>query len=281
MDSPDQGQPNLNSQESKNDAISELTKKDRKAFYEWSADPNNKGKLALPEAVLRYMLIPQRIFEVAEDPTKVRLDIVQFSTKNIWSLVVEHKYSPVTNMDSRRRFLEEREKFLKTDRSKQGNPLVFFPPIIGAPASPTDVDQYHIEAKYQKAVEAGIFSPNDYFLNNVRLAVSDINPQVLYVADYRIRDSLQRVRIGTSFYTRLRECARELGFRFLTGQNWEGNNITYFRNKLGRSTLDQIKPEKRGEFSVISGESAKLYSIDFLYPEDKIVYTQEPMSSNP
>lgn len=269
MDSPDTGTPNP--LEAKSDIVNSIIATDKKAFYEWSTDLNNKGKLAIPEPALRYMVITPRILELADNPSAVGLDIAGTTPDRTGALVVEHKSTPITNEDSRRRYLDKRAEFLKREKAKQGNPMIFLIPKTGGPTVPNDVDSYHVNEKYLKLIEVGVFSLNDRFLNNIELAISEEHPQVLFVADYRIRDSLQKRGIGTSFYERLRECARELGFRFITGQNWENNNIVYFRDKLGRSTLDQVKPERRGDFSSIT-TGLEQYSIDFLYPEDKPVY---------
>lgn len=269
MDSPDTG--TSNPVEAKRDIVNSIIATDKKTFYEWSADPNNKGKLAIPKPALRYMVIPPRILELVDDPTEVGLDVVENTQNRADALVVEHKSTPITDEDSRERYLNERAEVLRRERTRQGNSVRFFIPKRGGPIIPSDVDPYHVDEKYLKLVEAGVFSLDDYFLNNIELAVPEEHPQVLFVADYRIRDSLQRQGIGTSFYERLRECARELGFRFITGHNWENNNIVYFRDKLGRSTLDQVRPERRADFSNITTELEK-YTIDFLYQEDKPIY---------
>lgn len=273
MDSPDKGISSSISPEDKKDLIASITEKDKKAFYEWSANPSNQGKLALPEAALRYMLIPPRVLELSTNPEAVGLDIYETHFAAASALVVEHKSTPVSDMISRRKYLEEKEMFLKSERDKQGNPIVFIIPETGGLTLPQDVDPYHIEDKYRELVKSGIFSPNDYFINNIQLYVTD-NPQAIYVGDYRIRDAFQKSGIGTSFYTRLRECAKQLGFRFITGRNWENNNIVYFRDKLGRFTLDQVRPEKREDFSNTTS-GLEYYSIDFLYSEDKAIYIRE------
>lgn len=273
MDSPDRGSPKPNLTEDKKDVVTGIIENDKRAFNEWAADPNNQGKLSLPEPALRYMVISSRILELADDPTQVGLDIAESSASRAWTLVVEHRTSPVTNQEAGKRYLSKKEE-LRKKRIRQGRQLVLNTPEEDKIVLPSDVDPYHVD-KYQKLFESGVFSPNDYFLYNTNLMVPDNNPKALYIGDYRIRDRLQRQGIGTSFYERLRECARQLGFRFLTGQNWENNNITYFRDKLGRVTLDQIKPEKRGEFLEIDIERLLgLATVDFLYPEDKDIYLQ-------
>lgn len=273
MDSPDVGSPKLNTPEDSKDAVSIIIATDKEAFKEYSADPNNKRRLNLPKTALRYMVIPPRILELVDDPTRVDLHLTEIATDKVGAIVVEHRAAPITDMNSRRKYLAEKDEFYKREKAKAGNPIVFMIPKTGGPSLPADVDPYHVNDKYLKLVESGVFSPNDFFINNIQLLAKDINPQVLYVADYRIRESLQRQGIGSSFYTRLRECAKDLGFRFVTGQNFENGNITYFRDKLGRSTLDQVKPEKRGEFSD-TAKPDKNTTIDFLYPEDKAAYIQ-------
>lgn len=273
MNSPDLGSPKLDPLKGEAKmVIPKIIEADKRVFDEWAADPQSRGRLDMPEPVLRYVLIPPRIFELADDPNNIRLVVIVSKAAEIDGLVIEHKKPPVSNRDSLKKYLEDKEKFLKAERARMGNPRIFFPPEIGGPVLPSDVDRYH--ETYLKLVEAGEFGLDDYYINRANLRISKINPEVIYVGDYRIRDELRKQGIGSSFYTRLRECAKQLGFRFLTGNNWENNNITYFRDKLGRSTLDQIKLERRGDFSTASSGLDK-FTIDFLYPEDKNTYLQQ------
>ncbi len=272
MDSPDVGSSKQDPLKTEVAAeISKIIETDKKAFNEWAADPQSRGRLDIPEPALRYILIPSRVFELVDDPNNIRLVTVASYPNEVNKLVVEHKTLPVSNKDALKKYSEEKEKFLKTERAKMGNPSIFFPPKTGGPAFPSDVDRYH--QTYLRLVEAEAFGLDDYYINRVNLRIPETNPEVIRVADYRIREELRKQGIGSSFYTRLRECAKELGFRFLTGNNWE-NNITYFRDKLGRATLDQVKPEKRSDFSIIT-TGLEEHTIDFLYPEDKNIYLQQ------
>ena len=63
-----------------------------------------------------------------------------------------------------------------------------------------------------------------------------------------------------------------MGIRFITGLN-NRRNISYFTDKLGRSTLAEIKPELRTTFnSNPSGEILENLTIDFIKPEDQAAF---------
>lgn len=96
------------------------------------------------------------------------------------------------------------------------------------------------------------------------------NPhKVLHVESYWDWGELRGKGIATSFYQRLRKIARQMGFRFITGENRE-ENVGFFRGKLGRVTLGQIKPEYQYLFFRDTNDNRlHLRTIDILNPEDR------------
>ncbi len=152
----------------------------------------------------------------------------------------------------------------------KGSTLVY--PKEGGPQLPADVDAYH--AKLFKMIDQGQIGLNDYVINRVVLR-NDRHPELLYVGDYADREELRGKGLASSFYSQLHENAGQMGFRFITGLN-NADNISFFRDKLQRSTLGDIKPERRGQFQDKPSEfDLKLYTIDFLNPNDKQIYTEK------
>lgn len=99
---------------------------------------------------------------------------------------------------------------------------------------------------------------------------------ILNVAKYSDTPRFQKLHVATSFYQRLREVARAMGFWIITGNN-DAGNIGFFRDKLGRTPFSLINPEFGELFfpcmqDAIQPAISPLTTIDFLYPEDKQKY---------
>jgi hypothetical protein len=116
----------------------------------------------------------------------------------------------------------------------------------------------------------GLLSPEDYPMLWFTFDGSYL-PDMLYVGYYDDRAELRNKGVGKSFYDNLHNISRDMGYRYITGLNNE-KNIGFF-TKLGRVTLDQIKPEFRDKFRHNPGsKDTTLYTVDFLYNEDKEEY---------
>lgn len=99
---------------------------------------------------------------------------------------------------------------------------------------------------------------------------------ILNVLKYSDTPEFQKLHVATSFYQRLREVARAMGFWIITGNN-NANNIGFFRDKLGRIPFSIINPEFGELFfpsmqDVIQPAMNPLTTIDFLDPCDKAKY---------
>lgn len=105
---------------------------------------------------------------------------------------------------------------------------------------------------------------------------NNVGNNILHVAKYGDSKPWRGLGIATSFYQRLREAARAMGFWIITGNN-DACNIGFFRDKLGRTPFSLINPEFGGLFfpsieDAIQPAMSPLTTIDFLYPEDKQKY---------
>lgn len=89
----------------------------------------------------------------------------------------------------------------------------------------------------------------------------------LNVVRYSDRPELRNMGVAASFYERLREAARKMGFSYITGANTEENS-GYYTKKLGRTTLDKLPPNLQHMFHDnhfdLGIESDELFTVDFL-----------------
>lgn len=244
MDSPRSYE---NPEDRKKEVIDRIVSADRAAFDDWIKDPNHQRRLDMPEKPLRYLIIPERLLELADDPTQI----------NTLSLSRKRKYPNPNLLDA---IILEREG--RKDRRGKA-------PKNGSGAALLDADGIHL-------IHAGLISPNDLILHAIQMSVKGKGRERLYIHTYQDREELRHQGIATSFYGRLRENAIRMGFRFIQGVN-NSKNIEFFTKKLGRRTLEEIKPELQKFFWNISKlvEKPNLYTIDFLRPEDEEVFLKE------
>ena|SRR3989338_3742864 len=242
--------------------IDTIVKADREAFEAWISDPRNSMHLDMPVSALRYLLIPQRVLELSDRPSEVDILLLEQTAQKIEAFVLEHKAEPITDMKLLEAFLEE-EKKRETDAREQagndGQPFVF------VPSEPPDgIDLYHLA--HPELVENGRLQLSDHVTNHISISTADNRRMI--VGKYLDRKSLHKQGVGKSFYSRLHNSARELGFRFIQGGN-NVKNLWFFTTVLGRATLDQIRPERRALFNPTPPEDREIVdTIDFLYPED-------------
>ena len=126
-----------------------------------------------------------------------------------------------------------------------------------------------IDMGYEKA--EGRMPPEKIAFDSYTVLIKLLsNPhRVLHVEKYWDRDELKGRGVATSFHHRLRDIARQMGFRFITGENSE-ENIGFFTKKLGGVTLGQIKPQLRPLFfEDTTRNSLHLNTVAILNPEDR------------
>ncbi|MDQ3018611.1 MAG: hypothetical protein M3Q64_01935 [bacterium] len=140
-------------------------------------------------------------------------------------------------------------------------------------------EQKLADISYSRHFEHGIFKEGEHILLMSHLFTWDKDSEVLYINNY---DGLAKAGIGKAFYTEtLPKVAKQFEIRFIVGNN-NDSNIEFFtdENKLGRSSLKDIKHEYREKFfpNIDANESdekvLKNATIQFLYEEDKKIYLQ-------
>lgn len=244
----------MDSQETEipNPIIDEIVAKDKKAFDQWVVNPDNQRRLDIPKEALRYLLIPRRILELAEDPNNVDVAIIQNLPLALDALVIEKISNPVSNPESFNTYVTEKRNHQRSSGS--------------AVPVPVDVDSFH--ASHVNIIAMGVIGLNDYVTNYIALS-NTTSPEDLYVSDYQDREEIQGKGVATSFYSRLREVAKSLGFRFITGMNLEEKARNFFI-RSGRFSLNQIKTRLRGKF--YHNPDNPFLTVDFLYREDREKY---------
>ena len=235
-----------------NPKITVLTRKAEMTFHGWLKERSHQSpQLHLPADALHYFISP-RAFELASDPEKVRLRILDQSPTQVEFLVVEKKSENLTSPEVLDANVDELRKSMQTDTHPQ-------------------IDTEHWE--FIENIQNGTLRLSDFIITGFGLR--KINEDVLQVESYSDRDSLRKKGLATAQYMRLREAAAQLGFRIITGSNNEGN-IGFFIDKLGRVSLDQIDPGHYGDIignlDALEDVDPQLVTVDFLNPEDRDRY---------
>src|SRR4029079_3017068 len=95
---------NINSE--KEAQIDRLLLRNQKAFEIWVSKPEHKQRMDLPLGALQ-VLIPRRIFEIADDPNNVSAIFRREPNEGmLQSLIVERKSTPVSNSESLSKWIE-------------------------------------------------------------------------------------------------------------------------------------------------------------------------------
>ncbi len=202
-------------------------------------------------------LIPKSLLEAARNPEQVEIMPLRQVDDELNLIVVEHNYGGQTEEATWSEWL----KAVKDAEEKgAGRRIVYLPP------APPKIDRLH--ARFSSEIESGRFSLSDRILLTVTLRIHTHGENKLYVKDY---DGEKGLGVAKEFYTStLPRLAKELGIRFIIGENHAGN-LLFFTEKLGRYTYWQLKPEfRQGLFPdvVPNSKMGELVTIQFVEPDD-------------
>lgn len=100
------------------------------------------------------------------------------------------------------------------------------------------------------------------------------NPEmpVLKVVDYVDHPEYQGKLVGTSFFRNIEQCARDMGFRFVTGDHYGPREYRFFTKKLGWTPLSSLRPSF---WSEIGGSKSDIHlrfnttTVSFLNDEER------------
>lgn len=228
----------------------------RSAFDEWLKDVDKDIPIDIPDGILS-VFIPKRLYELSGDPNN--LEVIPANLEGNHQIGFSIVERGVGGLTDRKIWNEHIERVDKEE-------------VQGGKA-PDGIDEMHWA--YRKSVKNGKISLEDKILLSVLLKDSPRKPgKQLRVGSYEDREELRGSGVATSFYENLSVIAKALGYRFLSGFNDE-RNVGFFIQKLGRVTANQIRDEHRDDF-ILGGEGfGDVYTIQFLYPEDKVKYCVE------
>lgn len=250
----------------RDEQVNRIIQEDKKEFEKWLATKTPATRLDMPHGALRYILIPRRILELAEQPSAVDVLVLEQDRDLLRAFIFERKDKPITDKKALYEYLVYVAGYEVKEKAKaEASDKIY---LSIKPKPPQNVDIYH--ARFSELVNSGSLQLNDYVTNEIGLNI--YKDDQLNVADYSDRETLRGKGIATSFYKRLHEVAKELGFRFITGYNRDVN-LSFFLEKLGRSTLSKVKPEFKTTFlPAESDRNQNLLTIDFLREGDKELF---------
>lgn len=201
-------------------------------------------------------LLPQAIIDAARNPEKIEIKPIRDHEEEMNMLVVEHDYGGLTDEVDWAQWIHD----IENTEEEPGSGIVF------APHAPPTVNRLH--AIYRDKIQAGELSLSDRILLTCKLRFQENGAPKLYVADY---DGEKGLGGAIQFYTKiLPSLAKQLGIRFIVGQN-DGENLSFFTDKIGRCTYDQLKPTSKALLFPDSDENFAqnhFTTIQFIYPED-------------
>lgn len=236
--------------------VTALIQSDRRSFENWAHNRNNRRKLGIPINVARFF-ISEPLYDSAINPNAIKIKFREPPHDGaVTFMIVEERDEALSNAESFNQYTTGMHQFLDMTSNVHG-----LAKGTRLPTRPEDVDPLH--ALYRKDIEKGIITLKDYVLNVITLCAEDLN---LHVAVYDDRDELHGKGIATNFYLKIRDFAKQMGFRTVIGYN---KYPDFFIKKLKRVSLDQVKPEHKARFfKNVSPELEKNYTIDFLYHKD-------------
>lgn len=234
-------------------AIEKRIASDKAVYEEWIKNPKNKNRLNMPKEAARYLAVSEQIYLAAQDPDAV--DVALISEDHDLSVIVyERKNEPVGNEEALQKYMKNK--------------------INAAEAERQGVDPQHIT--FIEEIQEGLITPNDFVFIGFHL--QSLRPNQILVSTYLDREELRGKGIASDFYTKLRALGLEGGFRFVTGLNINyDTNLGFFKKKLGRVGLDEIRPDMKkdfifDEFGEDMGVPETARTIEFLHFEDRTQY---------
>ncbi len=212
--------------------IETITQTDKQAFESWLKEKPVAPTLDIPHGALRYVLIPRRILELVDDPSTVDILVTKHDPDGVKAYVFERKRNPITNKQSLETYWQDEEKRYAEESAKAQAEGSLFIHVSSDP--PADVNRDH--AHNQQLIVEEKLQLNDLISNEISLQIAGEKDLYQLLVAYYDRDHFRNKKVAPSFYARLREVAREMGFRFIKGAN-NLTNIGFFTKKLGRHTL--------------------------------------------
>lgn len=198
-------------------------------FIDWNTANGVKGSLSIPQEIAS-VYIPPRIFELTQNPDKVDILLTDDSAHKLGFIIFESMDEPITDKTVLDRWIENGERRPETRKSSYDDTW-----------TPRGVDYMH--ARYSYLLGTGQLTAKDFIYMQHIMKV--LSPSVVYNVNHFDRVEMRRLGIGTSFYDRLNDILKELGFKYNVGQ-LASPNPSFFNER--RIRLDKLPKNLRGEF---------------------------------
>lgn len=241
--------------------IAQIEDRNRANFTTWITEPDHSQSLDLNPKAAQY-LIPTRLLEIASDPTKVKVVILDSDSTWLQFAIVEAMDHPVSDLDT----FEDLHHPLSPNESGQRPPF------------PSNVHPLHYQL--MSHVDKGTIGLDEkpYYW----ITLQKYGDDEVFVEHINDTSETRGQQVVTGFYENLQKIAKESGFRYITGENSlpdptaedplkKRGNIGYFLSRFNRLPLGKLPKDMQETFQQKHGNelSKETFTVDFLYPEDK------------
>lgn len=243
------------------ESVDLIIQRDQTAFYDWLSQTQPRS-LDMPLAAIRYLIPPALYHQPEIAPKEITIFPYTNDSTFLDVFVGERRSEPVCDLAA----LEAHHKEISRIRNLilQGEDEAF-------PPTPPNVDHF-LNEYYEELIEEKFLDPYTFITNHIALVAED---DVLEVGSYGDRENWRRRGIATSFYSRLRECALALGFKYIVGQNFD-HNVTFYTDRLGRVKWHELKSETlKDKLNPLRSHhrlESPNFTVDFLDPIERAQY---------
>ncbi len=203
-------------------------------FVTWQEQHAKLQTLEIPQEIAD-VFIPHRIFELSNDPSRVKTLMVQNRPKlpehkeSLNFIVYEHLDYSITDAHAYTEWKKQKQRFFG-GLSRHTSNLT------------PEVDYFH--KHNHTLIDSNQLTFNDKVYLHYIADVPAKYPHVVHTRNFFDRPELHGNGIGSSFYNRLEEIYKQLGFKYLAGEIFSLNR-SFFANR--RVHYDTLSHEIRRE----------------------------------
>lgn len=219
---------------------------------------NPKSSDLLPANINEF--IPKSLIEAAANPQKLEVISIYDEGLNFLTVIIaEHDY--VWQQEENLEWNEYTTALNQAKKQEDNESGVKFYPDL-------PVGRNRLRAKSLNYINDGQLSQSDRVMLVCELRVVFGIEKILFVSNY---DGEIGLGIAADFYTNvLSKLAKKAGIKIIAGVN-NSTNLSFFRDKLGRYTFKQLKPEAKDTLFSINRPSKideEFTTIQFLEEAD-------------
>lgn len=206
-------------------------------FSAWVDDSGPLQTLEIPEEHSG-VFIPGRILELAENPSQINAFFRKVQPDSMSVIVYERFSEPISSHIEYGKWLEE------INEKRRNGQMAFVSPSRQEDA-PEGIDYKHVP--YSPLIESGALTLNDKVYFEYLAKVIKGYPQTAVTVNFFDRSEMHGMGIGRSFYDRLEEVLKKLGFEYLGGQVISGHAQFFEKDRSRYSDLPEDLREKLPE----------------------------------